>query len=85
MPNNVRVSLCTNKGAQRGSVRSGVMVKPFFSDIVRVATNKLKLKKSQRKNCRLFIYKDTKLAKAGTELPVAMPSCSAHASIFCFH
>ncbi len=69
MVRKVRIGLCRNDGKDRGRVLSGVVVAPTYDDILRVAANKLKLKKSARKTCRLYVYRRTRLADAGTELP----------------
>ena len=64
-----RVSLCTNYGRDKGSVTSIVVVARSFDEVVRVAANKLKLKKKDARTARLFFMRPSSGGlPAGTEL-----------------
>jgi len=64
-----RVSLCTNYGRDKGSVTSTVVVARSFDEVVRVAANKLKLKKKDARTARIFFMRPSSGGlPAGTEL-----------------
>jgi hypothetical protein len=72
----LRLSLCKNFGAGKGTVGSVVVVEATFEAIATAANNKLKLKLKNTQSVRLFLKTRVGAHPAGTELP--RDDCSSY-------
>ena len=59
----IRVSFCENAGPKAGVVKAAALCKPSTDELLKVAANKLRLKKAEALRARLFVW------NSGFELP----------------
>jgi hypothetical protein len=53
----IRVSFCMNAGPKAGVPLAAALSKPHTDELLKVATNKLRLKKAEATRARLFVWK----------------------------
>ena len=52
----IRVSFCLNAGPQTGVVQAAALSRPVTDELLKVAGNKLRLKKAEAARARLFVW-----------------------------